>query len=220
MKQEKPYRVVIVDDNRISRAFFEMIVQGDGRYQLAASFSTAGEATDYCIGHMVDLVIMDILMGTGIDGLTAAERIKRACPNTKVILATSTAETIWEDNARMIGVESFWYKEYSEESLIEVMNRTMEGKSVYPKTPVNPPIGNIRRVDLSERDLDVLREMTHGCTDEEIAARLGITVNTVRTHIKKILNRTGFKNRLSLVVNVAKLGIVVSDEQRKREEEI
>ena len=76
--------------------------------------------------------------------------------------------------------------------------------------------GNVKRVDLTSRDLDVLRELSHGCTNDEIAAKLGISVNTVRTHIQNILNKTGFKNRLALVVNVASLGIVVSDERRMR----
>lgn len=115
----------------------------------------------------------------------------------------------------MIGVESFWYKEYSKEPLIEVMERTMAGESVYPETPADVSLGDIKRVNLTERDLDVLRELTHGYTNEDIAEKLGISVNTVRTHIRNMLIKTGFKNRLSLVVNAATLGIVVNDERRK-----
>ncbi len=218
MSKGSAYKVVVTDDYRISRAFFEMLVQSDSRYELAASFSFAEDAVEYCKHNRADLVIMDILMRSGIDGLTAAERIKQLQPKVKIILATSIAESIWEDNARLIGVESFWYKEYSEEPLIDVMNRTMAGESVYPKAPVNIDFGNIKRVNLTARDLDVLRELTHGYTNDEIAARLGISVNTVRTHIQNMLNKTGFKNRLSLVVNAASLGIVVSDERRRRGE--
>ena len=216
MNDSRPFRVVVADDHRISRAYFEMTVQNDARCELAASFSSASDALNYCLANRVDLVIMDILMRTGIDGLTAAQRIKERRPQIKIILATSTAETIWEDNARMIGVESFWYKEYSEEPLTDVINRTINGESIYPDEPVNPDFGNVKRVDLTSRDLDVLRELSHGCTNDEIAAKLGISVNTVRTHIQNILNKTGFKNRLALVVNVASLGIVVSDERRMR----
>lgn len=214
---KKPYKVVVADDFRISRAFFEMMVQGNASYELTASFASALDAAEYCFTHNVDLVIMDILMRTGVDGLTAAQRIKEQCPGVKIILATSTAEDLWEKNARELGVESFWYKEYSKEPLIEVMDRTMAGESVYPLAPAEVTLGDVKRVNLTERDLDVLRELTHGYTNDEIAEKLGISVNTVRTHISNMLNKTGYKNRLSLVVNAATLGIVVNDERRKGE---
>ena len=211
---KKQYQVVVTDDYRISRTFFEMMVQSDVRYTLAASFSNAQDAVAYCLRNPVDLLILDVLMRTGIDGLTAARRIKERKPEIKIILATSTAESAWEDKAREVGIESFWYKEYSDESLTEIMDRTLAGEKVYPKKPVDISLGNIKRVALTRRDLDVLRELTLGYTNEEIAERLGISVNTVRTHIQNMLNKTGFKNRLELVVNAASLGIVVSDDTR------
>lgn len=208
------YKVVVVDDYRISRTFFEMMVQSSERYTLEKSFSNAQEAVDYCCENPVDLVIMDVMMRIGIDGLTAAGKIKAYDPGIMIILVTSTAESSWEDRAREIGVESFWYKEYSDESLVEVMNRTVAGEKVYPKKPVDIELGSVMRVALTERDLDVLRELTLGYTNEVIAERLNISVNTVRAHIQSMLNKTGFKNRLALAVNAASLGIVVSDETR------
>ena len=213
---DQTYRVVVTDDYRISRTFFEMMVQSDTRFVLAASFSNAQSTIEYCMENPVDLIIMDVLMRTGVDGITAAQQITAEKPEIKIILVTSTAEAMWEDKAREIGVESFWYKEYSDESLIEVMNRTAAGESVYPHAPVDLGFGNVNRLSMTERDLDVLRELTLGYTNEEIAEHLHISINTVRTHIQNMLNKTGYKNRLELVVNAASLGIVVSDETRKR----
>ncbi len=87
-------------------------------------------------------------------------KIKEQKPQIRIILATSTAEAAWEDDAREIGVESFWYKEYSEESLSEVIERTIAGEHVYPHNPVDIKLGNTNRVELSDRELDVLRELT------------------------------------------------------------
>ena len=105
-----------------------MMVQNDVRYVLAGSFSNASDAVEFCLDHPVDLVILDVMMRTGIDGITAARQIKEQKPQIKIILATSTAEAAWEDSAREIGVESFWYKEYGEESLSEVIERTIAGR--------------------------------------------------------------------------------------------
>ena len=202
------YKVIVADDYRISREFFEMLIKGAEGYELLASFDRAENAGEYALEHEVDIVVLDIFMRSGSDGITVAERIKNAKPEVRIILATSLAEAGWVDAARRIGVESFWYKEYSEEPFIEVLNRTAAGESVYPGEPIDMEFGNAKKVDLTARELDVLREMMHGYTNEEIAASLEISVNTVRAHIQNMLKKTGFKNRLALVVHAARLGVV------------
>ena len=77
---DQTYRVVVTDDYRISRTFFEMMVQSDTRFVLAASFSNAQSTIEYCMENPVDLIIMDVLMRTGVDGITAAQQIKAEKP--------------------------------------------------------------------------------------------------------------------------------------------
>ena len=202
-------RVLVVEDFRISRSFFEMYVKSSARYRLAGSLPSAESALRFIGENPVDLVIMDVMMRVGIDGLTAAARIKERFPCVRVILCTSAAESAWEEKAYKAGIESFWYKEYSEEPLLEVMDRTMAGERVYPSRAPDVHFGNTTRANLTERELDVLRELTSGFTNDEIAARLGISVNTVRYHIQNMLNKTGFESRLDLAVNAKALGLVV-----------
>ena len=218
MKRKK-YKVIVVDDYRISRTFFEMMVKSDTHYQLLESFSDADAALQYCQDNEnVDLVVMDILMRSGTDGLSVAEQIKAEFPQIKIILATSALESTWEARARSAGIESFWYKEYSKEPLLEVMNRTMNGESLYPEDQIDIQFGAAKKSDLTPRDLDVLREMVRGLTTEEIAERLDISVNTVRTHIQHMLNKTGYKNRLELVSHASSSGIVVGNQHMTKME--
>ncbi len=207
-----PIRVLVVDDFRISRSYFEMYVRSSPRFALAGSLSSAEKAVGFCERNEVDLVIMDVMMRSGMDGLSAAALIKERMPEIRIILCTSAAESSWEQKAKQAGIESFWYKEYSAEPLLEVMERTAAGESVYPKSSPDLYFGNTTRANLTERELDVLRELTSGYTNEEIAARLGITVNTVRYHIQNMLNKTGFENRLDLAINAKALWLVVSDQ--------
>ena len=209
-------RVVVADDQNISRAFFEMYVRADARYQLLAALRTAREAVEYVRDHEADLVILDVMMRDGIDGLTAAGEIKRDHPETRIILTTSASETTWEDRARTAGVEGFWYKEYEVHSLIEIMNRVMAGETVYPSDPPDLSLGNVKRSDLTDRELEVLRELTGGLTNEEIAEKLNVTVFTIKRHIQNMLQKTGYKNRLDLAINAKALGLVVSEEERTR----
>ena len=207
-------RVVVADDQNRSRGFFEMYVRAAIRYELLAGLRTAADAAAYVDAHETDLLILDVMMQDGVDGLTAAEAIKRKHPEIRIILTTSASETSWEEKARAIGIESFWYKEYDSHSLIEIMDRTMNGESVYPGDAPRVPFGAVTRADLTDRELDVLRELTGSLTNEEIAERLNISANTVKRHIQNIMEKTGFESRLDLAMNAKALGLVVHDSDR------
>ncbi|MBO6041524.1 MAG: response regulator transcription factor, partial [Oscillospiraceae bacterium] len=144
-------RVVVADDQNISRGFFEMYVRASTRYELEASLRTAQEAVEYVDKQETDLLILDVMMQEGIDGLSAAGQIKQKHPEVKIILTTSTSETSWEEKARAMGVESFWYKEYDEHSLVDIMDRTADGESVYPAQAPQVSFGKGKRSDLTER---------------------------------------------------------------------
>ena len=207
-------RVVVADDQNISRGFFEMYVRASSRYELAAALRSAQEAVDYLERHEAELLILDVMMQQGIDGITAAGLIKQKYPEQKIILTTSTSETSWEEKARALGVESFWYKEYDEHSLIDIMDRTMKGESVYPAQPPRVSFGRVQRGDLTERELDVRRELTASLTNEEIAEKLHISANTVKRHLQNIMEKTGFSSRLELAMNARMLGLVVHEDDR------
>lgn len=207
--------VVVVDDQYVSRGFFEIQVQMSRQYELAASLSSAEQAIAFCMEHPVDLVIMDVMMKYGLDGLTCAKTIRLNNPDIKIILTTSTAEARWIDEAREAGIESFWFKEYSDIPLTEVMDRTLEGEHVYPDAPPNPGFGDAEKTDFSVRELEVLREVTRNLTNEEIAEKLHISPHTVKRHIENMLMKTGYKNRIDLAVNAKALGLVVHEDDRK-----
>lgn len=209
-------KVLVVDDQNMAQGYFELYIKSSTNYELVKSLPTADAAVTFCDRHEVDLIVMDIMMRYGIDGLTAVKRIKTSHPKTRIILATSTSESSWEERARAAGVEGFWYKEYSETPLLEIMDRTMAGERVYPGDPPTPDFGLVTKAALTERELDVLRELTSSLSNGEIAEKLGISVHTVRQHIENMLNKTGFENRLDLAINAKALGLVVSDEDRLR----
>lgn len=208
-------KVVVVDDHTITRSFFETTVKTSERYELIASFPSAEEAVEYLKRSQAQLVILDILMRKGIDGITAAGIIKNRNPEIKIILATSTAEAKWLDMAKEIGVESFWYKEYAEMSLIDVMDKTMAGESIYIDETRDITLGNIKKGDLTDREIDVLRELITCSTNEQIAESLNISVATVKTHIRHMLEKTGFSDRLELAINASRSSIVVNDRELK-----
>lgn len=205
----KKTRVMIVDDQFISRKFFEMYIEPSDRYEVAYSVESAAFADTYVLKNNIDLVIMDILMNDGTNGLRAAERIKKNSPDTRIIAVTSMPEPSWLGRARSIGVDSFWYKEASKETIINVMDRTMIGESVYPDSAPETNIGIARSSELTERELEVLKLMTTGIPNAAIAAKLEISENTVKNHIHNMLEKTGCSNRTELAIEARVNGIAV-----------
>jgi DNA-binding NarL/FixJ family response regulator len=184
------------------------------KYELVASLASAAQAIAYCLQNPVDLVIMDVMMKYGLDGLTCARTIHHNNPDVRIILTTSTAEAQWIHEAWEAGIDSFWFKEYSDISLTQVMDRTMAGERVFPDSPPNPDFGDAEKTDLSDRELDVLRELTRNLTNEEIADKLCISPHTVKRHIENMLLKTGYKNRIDLAVNAKALRVVVHEDDR------
>jgi len=97
------------------------------------------------------------------------------------------------------------------------MDRVMAGELVYPDAPPNPEFGNVRKYELSPRELEVLRELTRNLTNEEIAANIGLSPKTVKRHIENLLAKTGYKNRIDLAVNARLLGLVVHEDEEEAE---
>lgn len=202
------YRVVVADDEKTSRNLFEYIIGDSGEFALEGSFARADEAVDFIRQQGTDLCIMDIVMRDGISGLEAARMIKQSSPSVKIILVTSNVDPNSIKEARKCGVESFWYKESSEEPLMELMNRTVAGESIYPDTTPKIILGNAPTAEFSKREYDVLRELVMGKSNKQIAESLFISEETVKTHIQHMLEKTGYANRVELSINAAMYRIV------------
>ena len=207
-----PFRVLIVEDQRLSAHLFEQFVLGSGRYRLTASIQSADAAYFYCATGQTDLVLMDVITKFGANGLTASARIKRAFPHIKIIIVTSFPEVGWPDRARQIGVDSFWYKEATEESLLSVMDRTAAGESVYPDRSPRVQLGDASSYDLSKQELAILRELITGATNAQIAEKYHLAPSTVKTYIERLMDKSGFRSRTELAVRARESGLVIQED--------
>ena len=158
---------------------------------------------------------MDVMTELDRSGLDAAEEIKKQFPQIKIIIVTSMPEYSWLSRAKAIGVDSFWYKDGQKAGLLDVMERTMAGERIFPDETPLIRISNATNHEFTERELDVLKELTTGDTNAEIAARLFISVATVKSHIQHLMEKTGFKTRTELVAEARGLGIVIKDTKPK-----
>ena len=205
------YKVLIVEDQNIPSELFKIYIESSENFEHVLSISNASLALSVCESNEIDLILLDVMTDLGHNGLDAAEEIKKKFPKIKVIIITSMPEYSWLRRAKKIGVDSFWYKDGQRNSLLDIMIRTMNGEHIYPDETPMVHIGEATNHDFTERELDVLKELTTGDTNLEIAKRLFISVATVKSHIQHLMEKTGFKTRTELVSEARGLGIVIKD---------
>ena len=194
------YKIMIVDDQFVSRELFKLYIEQSPDYEVLYCIDTAMFADTYVLKAPLDLVIMDILMKDGSNGLDAAEKIKKLKPEVKIVAVTSMPEVSWMDRAREIGIESFWYKEVSEETILDIIKRTLTGESIYPDSTPVVTLGLAKSSEFTPREIEVLRLLTTGVGNDEIAEKLDISQSTVKTHVKHLLEKTGFETRTQLAI--------------------
>lgn len=205
------YKIMIVDDQFVSRELFKLYIEQSPEYEVLYCIDTAMFADTYALKAPLDLVIMDILMNDGSNGLNAAEKIKKLKPDLKIIAVTSMPEVSWMERARKIGIESFWYKDVSEETLMDIVARTLKGESIYPDNTPVVTLGLAKSSDFTPKEIEVLRLLTTGAGNDEIAVKLDISQNTVKTHVKHLLEKTGFETRTQLAIQSRVTGFVIED---------
>ncbi len=218
---DRLYKVVIVDDEMISRGFMELLIKPSKHYEVIAALPFAKDALLWCQQNTPpDLIIMDVMMEQGIDGLTAAAQLKAEYPQTKLLLVTSMADADWLQKAKAAKIESFWFKTYSTLSLLDVMDKTMAGESVYPEEAPAVMLGCIPASELTKQQRALLRHLTEGLSNREIAERMYLSPNTVKDYLDDLMDKTGIHSRTALVAKASRLGVVISEKERLNQSEL
>lgn len=201
--------VLLVEDSRISREAVESRIALSRDCLLIASIENAANAEIACMNGKIDLILMDVCTADDESGLKAAANIKKHYPGIRIIMMTSMPEHSFLQKAKDCGCDGFWYKEYGSTDLLGVCSRVMRGEKVWPEETPSVSIGCAGSGDFTERELKVMRELALGYKYEEIAANLGISANTVKYHIKNLLQKTGYRSTLQLVADVVEKRLIL-----------
>lgn len=204
-------QVLVVDDQRIAREYMERIVSDGEEYSLVGSVSNADLAVSICQRQHVDLVLMDVCTKGEKDGIEVAAELRKEYPGLKIIIVTSMVEESFLKRAHEAGVDSFWYKDASPETLIEVMDRTVAGEHLFPGAMPPVKLGIGTSAELTKAQIKVLRLVCEGLEYVEIAEKLNCSVNTVKTHIANILRMTGYSSKTRLAIAVTNKRFIIPD---------
>ena len=147
--------ILAEDDLYIQKHFVDRLA-ADGEFHLVGVFRDAFEAEKHC-DATVKLVLMDVQTQHKHSGLAAAERIKKAFPQIKIVVATSLVDPEVLQRAKLCAADSLWYKDHGTEELMSVVKRTLAGEKVFPDIAPAIEMEGTMSDAFSPRQLDILR---------------------------------------------------------------
>ena len=202
-------RVLIVEDQKMAQENMESIISASENYTLAGIIPNAADAELFCMREHIDLILMDVCTLRDESGIDATTIIKKNFPKIKIIIVTSMAEHTFIKKAKQAKADSFWYKDASHGELISVMDRTMEGEHIFPDKTPEVKLGLTTSYELTDSELGVLRALMQSTSDEDAAEMLGCTKANIRWHVGKILEKTGYRTRMELLIAVAQKNLII-----------
>jgi NarL family two-component system response regulator LiaR len=203
MNDEKPIRVMLVDDHAVVRSGLGAFLMAFDDLELVAEASSGEQAVSLCVQARPDVVLMDLVM-PGMDGAAATRAIREKCPDIQVIALTSFKEQELVQGALQAGAIGYLLKNVSTDELADAIRAAYAGKpTLAPEAaqaliqasqkPAMPP------VELTDRELEVLELMVAGLTNPDIANRLVISRSTVKFHVSSILTKLNVSSRTEAV---------------------
>lgn len=192
-------QVLVVEDNKYMLHFLSELVQKEEQYVLAGELRDADQVLPFCKKEKVNLILMGVQTLHGHSGLSAARTLRETYPDIKVLVVTSLVDPEVLRQAKEYGVDSLWYKDHGEEEILDVMERTLAGESVFPDRSPNVEIGKAWSDDLSDMQKKILRLYIQGNSYAAIARKCFIEEVTVKYHMGQMIQKCGFQTKQQLV---------------------
>lgn len=198
---------MVVDDHPAFRMGVAALVEGQPDMVLAGETGDGREVLDVYRRHQPDVVLMDLRL-QGLSGVEAIIALRKEFPDAKVIVLTTydTDEDIYR--ACQAGVKSYLLKDTPKEEILAAIRAADAGQQIMPSKVADRLAKRLLRADLSQRELEVLQALVRGRSNKEIAAALGISEPTVKTHLQNLFVKLGVQDRVGAVIAAIKHGIV------------
>jgi NarL family two-component system response regulator LiaR len=211
-------KVLVADDHKLFRQGLISLMQThDDLVEVVGEAASGAEAVQMADELQPDVVLMDIYM-PGIDGLQATKQIKARFPNIAVVMLTSSENDEHLYEAVHLGVSGYLLKSLDAEELFDLLNGVTRGEAAMTrvmaarllKGVANNSVNSKSQVaeTLTDREIDVLRLVAQGYSNNQIAAELCITVNTVKSHLKNILAKLQLDNRTQVAAYALQSGLI------------
>jgi DNA-binding NarL/FixJ family response regulator len=219
-----PITIVLADDQRLVRTGLRAILDSEPDLDVVAEAGDGREALQLVARHHPTVALLDVRMPQ-LDGLTAAREVIGGYPGTHVVILTTFDADEYVYEALRAGASGFLLKDAPAEQLVTAIRCAASGDALIDPAVTRRLIGKfataVRPVttspeplsSLTARELDVLRLVSRGLSNIEVAHELVVEENTVKTHVSRILTKLGLRDRVQAVVVAYETGLVVPDQR-------
>jgi DNA-binding NarL/FixJ family response regulator len=200
-------RVFSVDDHPLLHEGLAMVIRNQPDLLLVAEASSGREAIQRFREHIPDVTLMDLRLPdmSGIDVMIA---IRSEFPEARIIILTTFAGDVEIQRALQVGARAYILKSMPPKEIVEVIRQVHAGKKRIPAEIAAHLAEHYSDEALTEREVEVLREIAGGNRNRDIAGKLFITEETVKVHIKHIMEKLGASDRTQAVAIGVRRGII------------
>jgi len=202
-----PIRLLTADDHPLLREGIAAIIEGQPDMELVAEAANGHEAVEYFRTHRPDVTLMDIQMPE-MNGIEATLAIRREFPDARIVMLTTYRGDVRALRAIQAGAAGYLLKSMLRKDLLDTVRAVRAGQRRIPGEIAQTLAEHVTHETLSEREIDVLRLVAQGGTNKRVAARLEITEDTVKAHMKNILGKLVATDRTHAVMIALKRGII------------
>ena len=209
-------RVLVVDDQSMVRAGLRMLLADEPDIEVVAEAGNGREAVAQAARFHPDVVLMDIRMPE-LDGLEATRRILAADPSARVLVLTTFDLDEYVYEALCAGASGFVLKDDPPEQLIAAVHTVADGDALLSPAVTRRVIRRFTRLqrhappkaleDLTGREMDVFRLVARGLSNAEVGRELFISETTVKTHVTRVLQKLGVRDRAQAIVLAYQAGL-------------
>jgi NarL family two-component system response regulator LiaR len=197
----------VVDDHEMVRRGLVSYLETEDGIEVVGEASDGSQAVKFCRDLTPDVILMDLIMQE-TDGITATKEIKAEFPHVQVIILTSFVDEKLIFPALEAGALSYLLKTSTAEEIVKAIRSARESQSIIEPQVASRMVSRIQSAsnsrppheELTQRELEVLRLIGEGMTNQEIAEKLFIGIKTVKTHVSNILSKLGVADRTQAAV--------------------
>ena len=214
MSDKTVIRILIADDHPVVRRGLRTLLGSEPGLEPIGEAINGAEAVNLARSLQPDVILLDMVMPQK-NGLEAIHEIKRENPEARILVLTSFAEDEKVFPAIKAGALGYLLKDSSPEELLEAIRNVYQGQSSLHPTIARKLINELRQpadltsaqTTLTDREVEVLKLVAQGFTNQEIADRLVLSEWTVRTHVRNILDKLHLANRTQAALYALKEGL-------------
>ncbi len=214
-------RIVVADDHEVVRSGFAALLGTQQDFTVVGTAADGAGALRVCAEQHPDVVLMDVRM-PGMDGIEATRRLVTDVNPPRVLILTTFDLDEYVFDALCAGASGFLLKDVTAERLFDAVRVVAAGEALLApavtrrliseftrlRPAVLPAAGSAALASLTPRETEVLKLVAEGLSNTEIAARLVVTEETVKTHVSRMLNKLGLRDRTQAVVTAYESGLV------------